>query len=160
MHITFKIIWNNSLVRYIFDRTWIRSYFNLSQLATLEGEKHEVTTLASSPDKLHLAVGYTDGTIKIFNILTGEVAVTFSGHKSAVTALNYDHDGVRLVSGSKVKMSANFWGARTVFFNSNYPKRTWLQYKIYTIYCRMFCFHYRTQMWSSGTSSTNLVFSD
>ena len=31
--------------------------------------------------------------------------MTFSGHKSAITALNYDHDGVRLVSGSKVKMS-------------------------------------------------------
>ena len=65
-----------------------------------------MTILAASPDKLHLAVGYMDGTIKIFNILTGEVAVTFSGHKSAVTALNYDNDGVRLVSGSKVRAVA------------------------------------------------------
>ncbi len=72
------------------------------QLATLEGENHEVTILAASSDKLHLAVGYADGAIRVFNILTGEVAVTFSGHKSAVTALNYDCDGVRLVSGSKV----------------------------------------------------------
>ena len=98
-----------SLVCYIFEQLQICAYFNLSQLATLEGEKHEVTILASSPDKVHLAVGYADGTIKIFNILTGEVAVTFSGHKSAVTALNYDHDGVRLVSGSKVKMSIKLY---------------------------------------------------
>lgn len=74
----------------------------LLQLATLEGENHEVTLLSASPDKLHLAVGYADGAIRIFNVLTGEVAVTFSGHKSAVTALNYDHDGLRLVSGSRV----------------------------------------------------------
>ncbi len=61
-----------------------------------------MTLLAASPDKLHLAVGYHDGTIRVFNILTGEVAVTFSGHKSAITALNYDRDGVRLASGSRV----------------------------------------------------------
>ena len=61
-----------------------------------------MTVLAPSPDKRHLAVGYSDGAVRVFDFTTGEVAVTFSGHKSAVTALNYDHDGVRLVSGAKV----------------------------------------------------------
>ena len=72
-------------------------------MATLEGKKHEVTALAKSPDKRHLAVGYNNGTINIFDLYSGEVTVAFSGHKTAISALNYDDDGMRLVSGSKVR---------------------------------------------------------
>ncbi|XP_053396135.1 WD repeat-containing protein 3-like [Mercenaria mercenaria] len=68
---------------------------------TLKGEKHEVTKLAGSPDKQHLAVGYSDGKVCVFNLQNGEKTITFSGHKSAVTALHYDHQGLRLVSGGK-----------------------------------------------------------
>ena len=68
----------------------------------LNGEKSEVTKLAASPDKRHLAVGYNDGTIRVFDIYTGELKVTFSGHKSAISALNYHQSGMTLVSGSKV----------------------------------------------------------
>ncbi|XP_060567358.1 WD repeat-containing protein 3-like [Ruditapes philippinarum] len=68
---------------------------------TLKGERHEVTKLAGSPDKQHLAVGYNDGKVCVFNLQNGEKTITFSGHKSAVTALQYDHQGLRLVSGGK-----------------------------------------------------------
>nr|XP_033797838.1 WD repeat-containing protein 3 [Geotrypetes seraphini]XP_033797839.1 WD repeat-containing protein 3 [Geotrypetes seraphini]XP_033797840.1 WD repeat-containing protein 3 [Geotrypetes seraphini] len=67
----------------------------------LSGLKHEVTYLCPSPDGLYLAVGYEDGSIRIFSLLSGESNITFNGHKAAVTALNYDHLGGRLVSGSK-----------------------------------------------------------
>ncbi|XP_078265225.1 WD repeat-containing protein 3 [Rhinoraja longicauda] len=67
----------------------------------LKGIKHEVTYLCCAPDGRHLAVGYEDGSIRIFNILTGESHVTFNGHKAAVTTLSYDSLGARLVSGSK-----------------------------------------------------------
>ncbi|XP_062586296.1 WD repeat-containing protein 3-like [Saccostrea cucullata] len=67
----------------------------------LQGEKSEVTQIARSPDKRHVAIGYSDGMVKVFDLHTGEVKVNFSGHKSAVTALNYDHQGLRLVSGAK-----------------------------------------------------------
>ncbi|PKU29021.1 wd repeat-containing protein hypothetical protein [Limosa lapponica baueri] len=50
---------------------------------------------------LNLAVGYEDGSIRVFNLLSGEANITFNGHKAAVTALQYDHLGGRLVSGSK-----------------------------------------------------------
>ena len=88
-------------------------YFLLQVLA-LQGDKEEVTRLASSPGHSHLAVGYNDGSIKVFDLATGELQVTFNGHKSAVTALNYDQDGVRLVSGSKVGLldnclSSQYW---------------------------------------------------
>ncbi|XP_069744504.1 WD repeat-containing protein 3 [Narcine bancroftii] len=67
----------------------------------LKGIKHEVSYLCSAPDGQHLAVGYEDGSIRIFNITTGESNVTFNGHSASVTVLNYDSLGARLVSGSK-----------------------------------------------------------
>ncbi|NWX86563.1 WDR3 protein, partial [Nothoprocta ornata] len=67
----------------------------------LKGLKHEVSCLCPSPDGLHLAVGYEDGSIRVFSLVSGEANVTFNGHKAAVTALKYDHLGGRLVSGSK-----------------------------------------------------------
>ncbi|XP_062450929.1 WD repeat-containing protein 3 isoform X2 [Rhea pennata] len=67
----------------------------------LKGLKQEVSCLCASPDGLHLAVGYEDGSIRVFSLLSGEANVTFNGHKAAVTALKYDQLGGRLVSGSK-----------------------------------------------------------
>ncbi|XP_072441340.1 WD repeat-containing protein 3 [Chiloscyllium punctatum] len=67
----------------------------------LRGNKHEVTYLCAAPDGHHLAVGYEDGSIRIFNIMTGESNVIFNGHKASVTVLNYDSLGARLVSGAK-----------------------------------------------------------
>ncbi|XP_014292016.1 WD repeat-containing protein 3 [Halyomorpha halys] len=61
----------------------------------------EVTCLAASPDRIHIAVGYSDGKIGITNIITGELKTIFSGHRSAITSLVFDEDGHRLASGSK-----------------------------------------------------------
>uniref|UniRef100_A0A8C5KK62 WD repeat-containing protein 3 n=1 Tax=Jaculus jaculus TaxID=51337 RepID=A0A8C5KK62_JACJA len=71
------------------------------KILILHGLKQEVTCLCPSPDGLHLAVGYEDGSIRIFSLLSGEGNVTFNGHKAAVTSLKYDHLGGRLASGSK-----------------------------------------------------------
>ena len=77
--------------------------FLLFQILILQGLKHEVTCLCPSPDGLHLAVGYEDGSIRIFSLLSGEGNVTFNGHKAAITSLKYDQLGGRLASGSKVR---------------------------------------------------------
>ncbi|XP_060076229.1 WD repeat-containing protein 3-like [Ylistrum balloti] len=68
---------------------------------TLKGDKHEVTKIARSPDRRHMAVGYNDGMVRIFDISSGEATINFSGHKSTVTALQYDVKGLHLVSGAK-----------------------------------------------------------
>ena len=70
----------------------------------LEGERHRVTALSKSPDGCHLAVGYENGAVKVFDVTTRECAVTFSGHKSAVSSLHYDAHGMRLVSGGLVNI--------------------------------------------------------
>ncbi|KAL4609161.1 WD repeat-containing protein 3 [Arapaima gigas] len=67
----------------------------------LQGTKHEVSYLCPSPDGSHLAVGYEDGAVRIFSLLSGESSVSFSGHKSAVTVISYDALGARLVTGSR-----------------------------------------------------------
>ncbi|XP_066562608.1 WD repeat-containing protein 3 [Amia ocellicauda] len=71
------------------------------KIQILQGNKQEVTHLCPSPDGVHLAVGYEDGSIRVFSLLNGESNVSFNGHKSAVTVMRYDHLGARLVSGSK-----------------------------------------------------------
>ncbi|XP_009988871.1 PREDICTED: WD repeat-containing protein 3-like, partial [Tauraco erythrolophus] len=72
-----------------------------SAVLILKGLKQEVSCLCPSPDELNLAIGYEDGSIRVFSLLSGEANITFNGHKAAVTALQYDHLGGRLVSGSK-----------------------------------------------------------
>ncbi|MED6290311.1 Dip2/Utp12 protein [Characodon lateralis] len=67
----------------------------------LQGQKHEVSFLCPSPDLVHIAVGYEDGVVRIFNLLNGESNVSFNGHKSGVTVMSYDALGARLVTGSK-----------------------------------------------------------
>lgn len=69
----------------------------------MSGDKVNVTYLSASPTKRHIAVGYADGTIKTFDLKTGENTSVFVGHKSEITTLTYDKEGHRLASGSKVR---------------------------------------------------------
>ncbi|KAE8150303.1 hypothetical protein BDV25DRAFT_172250 [Aspergillus avenaceus] len=55
----------------------------------------------SKTDEDIFAVGYEDGTIRIWDSRTETVMISFNGHKSAVTQLAFDSAGVRLASGSK-----------------------------------------------------------
>ena len=62
----------------------------------------EVTVIARSradPD-IH-AVGYEDGSIRLWDSRIATVIINFNGHKSAITTLAFDRDGVRLASGAK-----------------------------------------------------------
>ncbi|SCU86360.1 LANO_0C07734g1_1 [Lachancea nothofagi CBS 11611] len=61
----------------------------------------ESAYLQYHPDTNLLAVGYNDGMIKIWDLLSRSVLMKFNGHKSAITMLRFDHTGTRLISGSK-----------------------------------------------------------
>ncbi|GAA5973416.1 hypothetical protein JCM21900_001747 [Sporobolomyces salmonicolor] len=66
------------------------------------GLRSLVTCLTRSPtDWDSFAVGYADGSVRIWNASSQSVTVTFNGHKTAVTALAWDSDGARLASGSR-----------------------------------------------------------
>ncbi|KAF9435125.1 hypothetical protein BGZ76_006854 [Entomortierella beljakovae] len=63
--------------------------------------KSEVTCIARSVDQDNYAVGYANGSIRIWSMSSSDVVVTFNGHRSAVSALAFDKSGSQLVSGSK-----------------------------------------------------------
>lgn len=68
----------------------------------LPGEKSPVTALCASPNKRHLAAGYADGNVQVYDLKSAEVVSIFAGHRSDVTTLCYDNFGHKLASGSKV----------------------------------------------------------
>lgn len=63
---------------------------------------YAVTAIAqSNTDPDIFAVGYDDGSIRLWDSKIATVIVNFNGHKSAITNLAFDKSGVRLASGSK-----------------------------------------------------------
>lgn len=66
------------------------------------GLRSQVTCLARSHSNLDTyAVGYQDGSIRLWSAKSKSVLVTLNGHRKAVTALEFDRDGTRLASGSQ-----------------------------------------------------------
>lgn len=67
-----------------------------------ENCKAQVTAIAQSKtDKDVFAVGYEDGSIRLWDRKIATTILNFNGHKSAITILAFDKSGVRLASGSK-----------------------------------------------------------
>ena len=65
------------------------------------GHRAEVTCILRSPQNDLFAVGYADGSIRLWSASAESVLTTFNGHKKAVTALAFDQRGTRLASGSQ-----------------------------------------------------------
>lgn len=63
--------------------------------------KAEVTAILRSPNKDDYAIGYSDGSIRIWKYSTNSLIITFNGHKSAVTSLAFNKSGSYLASGSR-----------------------------------------------------------
>lgn len=64
-------------------------------------EKYEVTALCPSPDKIHLAAGYSNGVIEIYNLPNELSVFSVTVHRTAVNVLKYDEIGLKLVSGGQ-----------------------------------------------------------
>ncbi|KAJ9307274.1 hypothetical protein DTO217A2_3153 [Paecilomyces variotii] len=62
----------------------------------------EVTAITQSKtDQDIFAVGYEDGSIRLWDSRISTIIISFNGHKSAITHLAFDKAGVRLASGSR-----------------------------------------------------------
>ncbi|KIK99259.1 hypothetical protein PAXRUDRAFT_822951 [Paxillus rubicundulus Ve08.2h10] len=65
------------------------------------GHRAQVTCIQRSPQANTFAVGYADGSVRLWDSTTGSVNATFNGHKNAVTALAFDSQGTKLASGAQ-----------------------------------------------------------
>lgn len=72
-----------------------------AQAKTLRRDGSEVTCVELNPEETRVAVGYSDGVVRLWEIATATTVATFTGHKRAVTCLRFESEGALLVSGSK-----------------------------------------------------------
>lgn len=65
-----------------------------------------MTALRASPDRIHVACGYADGSIRVYHLLNGlsggnRPEFQLDLHRSAVNVLRYDASGLQLVTGGQ-----------------------------------------------------------
>lgn len=58
--------------------------------------KEEVTALRPSPDKLHLAIGFSNGVVRIFSLqrsFDDDLIAQFTLHRTGINVIRYDSGG-------------------------------------------------------------------
>jgi WD40 repeat protein len=92
---------------------------------TFAGHSEVVFDVAYDPEGIRLASASWDGTIVIWNALTGSRLVTLDGHRAEVTAVGFSPDGERLVTSSfdgMLKLWDSFDGGELLSINAH-PSR-------------------------------------
>jgi WD40 repeat protein/serine/threonine protein kinase len=84
-----------------------------TDLLTLSGHTDAVNGVAYSPDGTRLASASSDGTVRVWDAITGrEILTPLRGHTGVVTAVVYSPDGRKLVSSSYDK-TVRVWDSTT-----------------------------------------------
>jgi WD40 repeat protein len=81
-------------------------------LLTLNGHASRVESVTYGPDGTRLASAAQDGTVKIWNAITGQEERTFRGHTDAVHGLAFNPAGNKLASASEDR-SVRVWNVGT-----------------------------------------------
>ncbi len=83
-----------------------------AQIAAIMSAGGGGASLAISPDGKTVTTGHTDGTAKIWDLLTGQAISVFVGHVAPVTAVAYSPDARYLLTGS-LDSTARLWNLST-----------------------------------------------
>lgn len=97
---------------------WIelRDAQTLQQIKILENHAILIKSICFSPDSRMIAVGYSDGSIKIWDIGSEREIKTLKGHSNVVTSLVFSPNGKYLASGD--------WGGQIYLWDITLGKKT------------------------------------
>src|SRR5262249_24004897 len=70
---------------------------------TLSRHDDEVTAVAVTPDSRQALSASEDGTLKLWELATGELRHTFAGHNASVSAIAVTPDGHHVLSASSAR---------------------------------------------------------
>jgi WD40 repeat protein len=68
---------------------------------SIKKQTYDVATCAFAPDGGHVLAGGDDKTLKLWDISTGSVVSTFSGHAAGISSVAFSSDGRRILSSSR-----------------------------------------------------------
>ena len=89
-----------------------RAIYTMQERNRLEGHTSSVDSVSFSPDGKTLASGSGDKTIKLWNVVTGQLINTLNGHSRDITSVSFSPDGKTLASGS-LDNTIKLWNVTT-----------------------------------------------
>src|SRR4051794_38253762 len=96
-------------------RLYIQPCHNVCSHAWVEDNKQSiigVTSVAVSSDGNTIISGSWDKTIKVWDLKSGQLLQTLTGHSSSVTSVTVSSDGNTIISGSEDK-TIKLWNTQT-----------------------------------------------
>lgn len=100
-----QFCWNNVMKNIFFGLVVLslvlpaRADIVTTPIRTFEGHSDYVNSVAYSPDGQKALSGSSDGTMKLWDISTGQLIRTFIGHSGYISSVAYSPDGQRGLSG-------------------------------------------------------------
>jgi len=85
--------------------------FSYFEHLILSNVSPNITCVASNPNGHVLAIGYSDGTVRLRDVITGHLNNTLLAHTSSVSTLSFNSDETILLSSSG--LSTKVWNAKT-----------------------------------------------
>ncbi len=113
---------------------WIYDAHTRRELALLTGHTARVTAIDFPADGSFLASCSFDGTVRLWNIDTGEQTAVFTGHRGSIESIAVSPDGKTVVSGGTYDTTIILWDVETgnqIKRHSKYRDNLFRRLKIY-----------------------------